>query len=575
MRVWIFVVLLVAMLTPIESRAQVQTKDQQKCVNQQNKRFQQLASTAGKNACDCIKNFAKDKADKLGPDGTAQGCLMADVKGKVAKAKQKTSDDFVKKCTGLDKNGLSRLADFGVTDPNTVNRAALSKEIQLIRNIFGPNLDTALFSQDTNKAAAKCQQLVTKATKKCQDAKLKEFNKCKRNGLKDKDNPFDDVSDLEACMGDDPKGTIAKFCDFDDGKKVDGIRKMLDKKCRDVSLSAAFPGCGTDDPNLTHRCLETFVECRVCTALNEADGLARDCDLFDDDQANGSCTPPIGSNTCTIDDQSGFFFETSSFFDILPLAGNIEIDCGGINPATGVAPCTCTLGPTDPVPVIGLGQACLRPIPGCSGGAVDCDGGSQFNTQVTSFHNIGTCTGNADCAALCANQCGSDSVLDTGCEGFCRGGGSDGQACTVDGDCAGGVCNGLDNLPHGNICGCQCLDTTSGDPAVAGGLRCDVGVGVTVEFALPCGDGDVRFDVGEFCVPFTTELTTGIIIAADNDPNAMLPAFLGGNQVFGEPFDCTSMQSGVLTGGVLAAAANTFDVTLAGDIAFLFLLGCE
>ncbi len=37
---------------------------------------------------------------------------------------------------------------------------------------------------------------------------------------------------------------------------------------------------------------DRLVECEVCQALNQADGLNRDCDLFDDGLSNSSCGSP-------------------------------------------------------------------------------------------------------------------------------------------------------------------------------------------------------------------------------------------------------------------------------------------
>ena len=84
-------------------------------------------------------------------------------------------------------------------------------------------------------------------------------------------------------MGFDPKGKIARTCDPIIGK----IRKAIDKKC--VGIAGAFPGCGTDDSAELAMCLDAAVECRVCLALNQADGLRIDCDGFDDGLVNGSC----------------------------------------------------------------------------------------------------------------------------------------------------------------------------------------------------------------------------------------------------------------------------------------------
>ncbi len=56
-----------------------------------------------------------------------------------------------------------------------------------------------------------------------------------------------------------------------------------------MDLSDAFPGCATDAAAALATCVDETVECRVCLALNRADDLARDCDLFDDGMLNASC----------------------------------------------------------------------------------------------------------------------------------------------------------------------------------------------------------------------------------------------------------------------------------------------
>jgi hypothetical protein len=52
---------------------------------------------------------------------------------------------------------------------------------------------------------------------------------------------------------------------------------------------SSFPGCATNDSEVLAACVDEIVECRVCRALNQADDLAVDCDLFDDGEANTSC----------------------------------------------------------------------------------------------------------------------------------------------------------------------------------------------------------------------------------------------------------------------------------------------
>jgi len=159
----------------------------------------------------------------------------------------------------------------------------MSKELDLMHEVFGSDLDTAIILQSDDKDAGKCQLDVAKATKKCQETKLKEFNRCKKDGLKD--GSITDASGLEACMGLDPKSKIAKAC-------VEKLAGKVAKCDPSVDLSDAFPGCGTDDPGDLGDCLDVLVECAVCQALNQVDNLARDCDTVDDGVVNGSCGPP-------------------------------------------------------------------------------------------------------------------------------------------------------------------------------------------------------------------------------------------------------------------------------------------
>ncbi len=257
------------------------TKDEQKCINSLNHNFAKVAKAQGKDICDCIKDFAKGKS--LTPASTLEGCLIADRKGKVAGAEGKTGSDATKNC-----GGPSPL--FGATDASTVNSVAVQKELDLIHDIFGPNLDTAILpASGATRDTSKCQQAVARAVKKCQDAKLKEFNKCKKLGLKSETTTGS--LGLQGCMGQDPKGKIAKACDPTTGK----IKRSIDKKCGGVDFPGAFPevvaipGCGTNDPAILAACLDQIVECQVCLALNQADNLAQDCDEFDDGVVNGSC----------------------------------------------------------------------------------------------------------------------------------------------------------------------------------------------------------------------------------------------------------------------------------------------
>ena len=222
---------------------------------------------------------------KLGGQSIEE-CVTADNRGKVADAKQKTLSKAGTVCT--------KTPTFGPTDPDLVNQVAVEKELLMMHEIFGSDLDGAIVvSNDPNipngKATAKCQLQVAKAAKKCQDAKVKAFNSCKKSGLKGKggppgaDLPFDDASDLGRCRGFDPKGKVNKACEMKLGL-------VINKKCVGVDTSVAFPGCNTDDLGELQQCVDRIVECEACLALGGIDNLSPfGCDLIDDGVSNGSC----------------------------------------------------------------------------------------------------------------------------------------------------------------------------------------------------------------------------------------------------------------------------------------------
>ncbi|TDJ06884.1 MAG: hypothetical protein E2O71_08110 [Deltaproteobacteria bacterium] len=195
----------------------------------------------------------------------------------MAKAKSKTESDESKNCA-------ASTPDFGATSSSVVNATAMQRELDLIHDIFGSDLDTAIFTEEADKDLSKCQQQAAKQVKKCQDTKLKEFNKCKKSGLKDES--IQSASELAVCMGLDPKGKIAKDC-------VTKIDDKLSKKCGSAVIVTVFPGECSGSANLGElgNCLDRLVECRVCLGLNAADALSRDCDAFDDGLTNGSCPP--------------------------------------------------------------------------------------------------------------------------------------------------------------------------------------------------------------------------------------------------------------------------------------------
>ncbi|MHC4066980.1 MAG: hypothetical protein ACYSUI_21090, partial [Planctomycetota bacterium] len=92
----------------------------------------------------------------------------------------------------------------------------------------------------------------------------------------------------------DPVYRIAKACT--DQVRPNKIARSLQRRCegRDVNLVDAFGGgeCATEaglGAQELEFCLEPLAECAACRWINAADGLDRDCELFDNGQADGSC----------------------------------------------------------------------------------------------------------------------------------------------------------------------------------------------------------------------------------------------------------------------------------------------
>jgi hypothetical protein len=537
------------------------TKDDAKCINAMNKNLQKVASTMGKDVSACIKNFGKGKTEKLGPEGTAEGCLSADVKGKVAKATGKTSSDFTKNCT--------------------------EGELVLVNQMFGSDLDINL---STEKDPSKCQQAVIKAVTKCQDARMKSYNSCKKNALKA---GVSDPSELAACIGDDAKGKISKAC----GK----ISGDVSKKCSGQDVAALFPGCGVATTGELTTCLEEAADCRACAAIKLADGLDATCSacipsgaigtahcLFDarawcvggdrdgdpctDALANSDC--PGGGNCLSNARVENVIWSTSPnpVFDTLS-KGEMDYVIGTPDPVTGRAPVSCSspfLAPDNFGALIGWVCQTAFPTPDCGDfGVIDCDGGEPVDAMYEAFHDIGDCglgddpnetdpnnlAGPSQCRALCEARCASLSanhtVFASKCEGYCRFGLLDGTQCSNDVECwvpntdpndpatwdvlNSGECVGGEPVAHAKRCNCECREI-GGEPSRPGAFACEEGLVTTNEIAPPCDWLDVTtISIG--CAPRGTSTFTSKV----TDPDLLVGQTFEPNPKIGWPASCRQL----------------------------------
>ncbi len=544
---------LALLIGPGVSSAQL-SKEDQKCIDAYDNCCPKIAAKQNKENRSCVKNTGKLK--ELDPEG----CLTRDPKGKVQKQVDKCNVKYDDKCTGAEP-----IAQGKAECENDNKDGALN----LVHDLFGDPLLVAVLTQ--GKDEAKCQDKALHRGNQVFDTKMKVFRKCKKAGMKL--GTIVDEATLEAeCMTDptthgipDPDGKIAKK---EAKKEVD-----IDDKCAGMDLAALFPGLDALPPGSAcygstaalAECVDWRVECRVCQTINSMDGTNRNCDEFDNGVLDGSCSAPIGAHKCVLDPAISTIQISTPVLPLppFPVSGAIDIDCGAVDPGTGKASCDCSLQVIDPIEITGIGYGCVTPGMPCPSGEIDCDGGNALDVTMASDHNIGACTDNPDCAAQCAASCAPDSVFNSGCEGFCVGGARDNLPCANDSECPDGSCPGQDGLPHGNICGCDCIGI-GGAPSPAGGLLCNMPVNIGVEADSPCGDGDVLIAVGTRCLPLTTQTVSTQITDANNSPGKLFPP--GPPAVLtGVPGNCEDLATSITTGTRLVGALNFFDSTI-GDL---------
>ncbi|MBY0278699.1 hypothetical protein K2Z84_25475 [Candidatus Binatia bacterium] len=350
-----------------------QNTDQQKCLNAINKDGALVAKAQGKASVACVKDAGTGKLV-----GTADACLTADAKGKIAKAKGKTLSDETKSC--------GTAPSFGYPGGAATNTGAQQAELDLVADVFGASLDPAITSCTTSKAGCGCQQKVADDVTKLADTKLAEFLKCKKTVLK---SGASSAAALEACVADG--GTTGSITADSKGKIAKAIVKLtadIGKKCDTPGVtSGAFPGtCTGLTGSALAICLDRVVECRVCQAINDMDALAVNCDVFDDGSANGSCASGAGPTPVPSPSPSPSPSPTPAF----PPGTILQ---GVLTPTTGRFNYNLVLG------VAGADAACTARFPGthactyanlqAAEAAGDLDGAKDTNgTTVTSFWAI-------------------------------------------------------------------------------------------------------------------------------------------------------------------------------------------
>ncbi|MFT4569811.1 MAG: hypothetical protein ACI8TX_000287 [Hyphomicrobiaceae bacterium] len=249
--------------------------DQIRCLNSLAKAETKLAKIQGKEVGKCMKFFS---VGKLADCQSAEGCLIADVKGKVAKLAEKLRSASLKSCADDDPG-------FGTADVVDATRWVRFHTNGLNADVVGAALDTNLATRDGDAATTKCQSKVTKAVQKLADVRLAAYAKCKKLGLAD--GSIVDAAGLEVCRA-AVRAQTGKL-----EKTESKVGKTLAKTCQDLDLAQALPGqCGAAGD--VGECLLERARCRFCLLSEKLDDLSDVCDDYDDGAINDSCKSADG-----------------------------------------------------------------------------------------------------------------------------------------------------------------------------------------------------------------------------------------------------------------------------------------
>jgi hypothetical protein len=571
-----------------QANADPLSKAAQKCVNSINKGAAKVGKAQDGDNTACVKNAGKSKLT-----GTAEDCITSDPKGKVAKAisKIKTGD-----CA--DPPPFPQVD----TDGASIGSSMVQAELALIHDVFGSDLDATLVVSsklvEGSKDDAKCQASVAKQVGKCATARYASYNACKKDGMKD--GTIDAVvgmAALEACLAADPKGKITKDC----GTKMD---KALEK-CAGRDTDALLPGCaGQGD---VAECLADLVTVRTDAALSAVDGLDLPVVIgahlaVEDPHAicvggtndGGVCSAsliaPYGNECpaghCIAQAAHSAILNADAVDIPFLLDGATSLDCGAVDPNTGIAPCQCQIESLLGQDISVIGWICLDPVPGlCGPGQVDCDGGSPMDQDLKMHHDAGQIAweqdpisfpskycddtpsqANAVCEEMCDFYCGTlgpaYEIYESSCEGFCQSG-PDGVSCSLHEDCPNEDCAGGSlSAPHAGLCQCSCIAQGIGDPSRPGAIQCAVGLHTTIEAAGPCDGVDRTISITPVCLPVTSETASASFVLA----NPSTPGSFDGITLLGDPGGgCDALITSVTAGSSLVGHSSNFDSAI-GDV---------
>lgn len=257
--------------------AQVQGKQQQKCINRINKAATQVQAAQARNNQTCVSDFVLNGGD-------AEQCVVGDLQGRIELARGKLEAEEDKSCIP------GQMPNFAYSNGVYAGSAAAQAEIDLVHDLYGQPVDNGLLLCAENVDGCKCQRQISKRAAKLSAALGKVFLKCKQArlaGTKGFIQPATMASQIAGCVDDlnnnlsvasDPRGRISKASG--------SLFKALDSYCFH-SIDNEFPGaCGSyqNDASGMAACIERRTKCRFCRMVKAVDNLpAIDCVAYSGD----------------------------------------------------------------------------------------------------------------------------------------------------------------------------------------------------------------------------------------------------------------------------------------------------
>lgn len=293
------------------------------CVDSMNKDGTKVAQAQGRENGDCVSDFGAGKLV-----GTAQACLTDDSVGKVDRRTDATEIHDASNCAAI--------PTFGYAGHAVVNSAARQGKLNLVGDLFGANLDTALVVCSTDNDACRCQAGVEKSVERLADSALRAFRTCAKRQL----SAATSTGDIEKCLTDAATaGSIA--AESGSGGRIDREAQSLDAVitalCDAPGVSAiAFPAaCKGLVGDELQDCLVRAVRCRVCEAVVAMDRLSTNCDVMDDGQSNATCSAAqlgLSREAYGVWDRSGFHTVAEYPFT---RGQELNLSWAAVNPARG------------------------------------------------------------------------------------------------------------------------------------------------------------------------------------------------------------------------------------------------